>query len=407
MSVKLSDLTTESAPASTDILLIADPTTGLAKKITVSALKTYMDTLGGGGDVTAPTVVSATVENADPDTIVVVFSESMGSVTTTGWGAKKNGSAWTISTVTGSGTTWNFNMASAAAGGDTLLMSYDSGTGATVDGSSNELVSFTDSAVTNNVSGYQAESTAFFAVNTGLTTPQKDAVDDLVVALKGIGWAKFKAVYPFVGGTASAHKWNLINPVDTDGGFRGVFTGGVTHNSTGITGNGSTGYMDTKLVPATDLSVNDAHFGICFSGVGSTAFNGRHGCDSSSGANNMLIAAVLSGSSYYRMWGTAGDGQIVVSNSDVTDFFLVTRRGASDMEAYKGGVSEGTNSGSTTVGGLPVGRSAYIGAFNEDGTANYFSDLPISFVTIGTGLTDGEVSTLNAAVAAYNTALSR
>ena len=150
MAVKLSALTTESAPASTDILAIADPTTGVMKKITVAALKTYMDTLGGG-DVTAPTVTSATVENADPDTIVVVFSESVTGVSATGWSFKKNGSAWTISTVTGSGTTWNFNMASAAVNGDTLLRSYNSATGATVDGSSNELVTFTDSAVTNNV----------------------------------------------------------------------------------------------------------------------------------------------------------------------------------------------------------------------------------------------------------------
>lgn len=110
-------------------------------------------TSSGAGDVTPPTVVSATVLNADPDTIVVVFSESVSGVSATGWSFKKNGSAWAISSVTGSGTTWSFNMSSAAVNGDTLLRSYNSGTGATVDGSSNELVSFTDSAVTNNVAG--------------------------------------------------------------------------------------------------------------------------------------------------------------------------------------------------------------------------------------------------------------
>jgi hypothetical protein len=110
-------------------------------------------TSSGAGDVTPPTVVSATVLNADPDTIVVVFSESVSGVSATGWSFKKNGSAWAISSVTGSGTTWNFNMETAAVNGDTLLRSYNSGTGATVDGSSNELVSFTDSAVTNSIAG--------------------------------------------------------------------------------------------------------------------------------------------------------------------------------------------------------------------------------------------------------------
>jgi hypothetical protein len=409
MGVKVSDLTTESAPASSDILVIADPTTGLARKITVSALKTYMDSLGGGGDVTAPTVVSATVENADADTIVVVFSESVTGVSATGWSFKKNGSGWTISTVTGSGTTWSFNMATAAVNGDTLLRSYDSGTGATIDAAANELVSFTDSSVTNNVSagsGYETESDTFFAANTGLSTPQKDALDALVVSMKSIGWAKFKAVYPFIGGSASAHKWNLINPVDTDGGFRGVFSGTVTHTANGIKGNATTGYMNTKLIPATDLSVNDAHFGI-YINEAATSAQGRHGCDSSSGANNMLIAAGLAGSTYHRMWGTANDGTAVVTQADETDFFLVTRRSGTDMEAYKGSTSVQTNSGSTGVGGLPVARECYVLGFNEDGTANYFSDQRIAFVTIGSGLTDAEVTTYYNAIQTYQTALSR
>jgi hypothetical protein len=118
-----------------------------------SGFGTANGTTSGAGDVTPPTVVSATVLNADPDTIVVVFSESVSGVSATGWSFKKNGSAWAISSVTGSGTTWNFNMETAAVNGDTLLRSYNSGTGATVDGSSNELVSFTDSAVTNSIAG--------------------------------------------------------------------------------------------------------------------------------------------------------------------------------------------------------------------------------------------------------------
>jgi hypothetical protein len=44
-------------------------------------------------------------------------------------------------------------MATSAASGETIDRSYDGSTGATVDGSGNELVSFTDSSVTNGVSG--------------------------------------------------------------------------------------------------------------------------------------------------------------------------------------------------------------------------------------------------------------
>lgn len=163
MPVKLSDLTTESSPASTDIIGIADPSTGVMRKITVSALKTYMDTLGGGGG-SAPTVVSATCPNGAANTVVVVFSQSMTAVTTAGWSFKKNGSAWSVSSVTGSGTTWTFTMGSSAASGDTLLRSYDSTTGATI-GTSLELVSFTDSAVTNNVAASFLHRSLFTASN--------------------------------------------------------------------------------------------------------------------------------------------------------------------------------------------------------------------------------------------------
>ena len=161
MAVKLSALTTESAPDSADIIGIADPTTGVMKKITVSALKTYMDTLGGG---TAPTVSSATCPNGAANTVVVVFSQSMTAVTTAGWSFKKNGSAWSVSSVTGSGTTWTFTMGSSAISTDTLLRSYDSTTGATI-GTTLELVSFTDQSVTNSVSASYLHRSLFTAAN--------------------------------------------------------------------------------------------------------------------------------------------------------------------------------------------------------------------------------------------------
>jgi len=41
------------------------------------------------------------------------------------------------------------------------------------------------------------------------------AIDTLVLDLKGYGiWTKMKAIYPFVGGTATTHKYNLKDPVD-------------------------------------------------------------------------------------------------------------------------------------------------------------------------------------------------
>lgn len=102
-----------------------------------------------GGDVTAPTVLSATVQNAAPTNLVMVFAESVTGVSTAGFSFKKNGVAWTANSVSGSGNTWTFVMASAAVNGNTLQRSY---TGTTVkDAANNNLAAFTDIAVTNNV----------------------------------------------------------------------------------------------------------------------------------------------------------------------------------------------------------------------------------------------------------------
>ena len=56
---------------------------------------------------------------------------------------------------------------------------------------------------------------------------------------------KFDTIYPFIGGTASAHKYNLCNPLNTDAAYRLVFSGGWTHSPTGVLPNGANGYTST------------------------------------------------------------------------------------------------------------------------------------------------------------------
>jgi hypothetical protein len=98
-----------------------------------------------------------------------------------------------------------------------------------------------------------------FITAAGITNPtQQAAINTLVVDLKGYNvWTKMKALYPFVGGTASQHKFNLKDPRDLDAAFRLVFNGGVTHNSNGVTFNGTNGYADTKLSPNSTLLQNN------------------------------------------------------------------------------------------------------------------------------------------------------
>ena len=81
-----------------------------------------------------------------------------------------------------------------------------------------------------------------------ITTPIiVSAINTLVVNLKKQGlWTKLQAIYPFVGGTAFTHAYNLINPSQ----YNLTFGGTITHNSNGIAGNGTDGYYDTGLTTA-------------------------------------------------------------------------------------------------------------------------------------------------------------
>jgi hypothetical protein len=91
-----------------------------------------------------------------------------------------------------------------------------------------------------------ADAQAFITAAAITDTTQQAAIDNLVIGLKADGlWTPMQALYPFVGGTASTHKWNLKDPRDLDAAYRLQFGGGVTHNANGATGNGVNSFMDT------------------------------------------------------------------------------------------------------------------------------------------------------------------
>jgi hypothetical protein len=110
---------------------------------------------------------------------------------------------------------------------------------------------------------FDSDAVAFISA-AGITNDiQKTAINFLVVYTKIIGvWTKISALYPFVGGTASSHKWNLKTPLDTDAAFRLNFVGGWTHSSLGVQANGTTGYADTFFIPSAHLTANTGMMGV-------------------------------------------------------------------------------------------------------------------------------------------------
>ena len=144
---------------------------------------------------------------------------------------------------------------------------------------------------------------------------QQSAINTLVTDLKGYGiWTKMKAIYPFVGGTSSTHKWNLKDPRDLDAAFRLVFAGGITHSSTGALWNGTNGYANTYLSPATSLTTSSGHFSYYSRSNPANAAQYEMGTSEVIGGLAVRFNAIISKFSNGLFYAAYGEYNATVSN---------------------------------------------------------------------------------------------
>lgn len=161
-----------------------------------------------------------------------------------------------------------------------------------------------------------------FLTATGITNLTiAAAVGGLVSDLKSYSlWSKVYAIYPFVGGTSTTHKFNLKDPRDLDGAYRLIFSGGVTHNADGVTGNAVNGWYNTKF------GTTPMTLGV---GGGLYIFSGNNtdtGLDMGNfaGAPNNAINMAIRSSSAFGARGLSIGGSNI-SNLNSEGFFGVNR----------------------------------------------------------------------------------
>jgi hypothetical protein len=262
-------------------------------------------------------------------------------------------------------------------------------------------------------SSSDADAQAFISAANITNDTQINAVSTLVTALKTAGiWTKMKAIYPFVGGTADSHKFNLKDPRDDNAAFRLTFSGGWTHSSTGALPNGTNGYANTYFIDYYNITNNDtqpsnfAHASI-YSRTNSPSITQYGGI----GVNNshdgygyfMINTKRADGLSY-----GAARGTLFTTPTTMTDsrgLFLINRQSISLLKYSRNNslISQNTNN-------LQQGASRiafYLGAANNWGSADYFDNKEHSLVTLGYSLTDEESTSLYTAVQAFQTALGR
>jgi len=254
---------------------------------------------------------------------------------------------------------------------------------------------------------WEADAQAFITAASITNPTQQSAINTLVTDLKGYGvWTKMKALYPFVGGTASQHKFNLKDPRDLDAAFRLVFNGGGTHSSTGYLPNGTNGYADTKLVPSTDFTTYNHHISL-YSRTNNQRDSWNGAYMNSGQAERFVLRSTdaPSGAFYYWSYGWAASS-IFTANTDSRGLFLVTNRSASDREAYRNGTTLATNTFNMSAY-IPVSISLFIGSNNVNGSPSTYDNKEIAFGSLGDGLTDTEAANFYTAVQTFQTTLSR
>ena len=237
---------------------------------------------------------------------------------------------------------------------------------------------------------------------------QSNAINNLVRKLKQESlWTVFDVIYPFVGGTAAAHKLNLKNPANTDAAFRINYFGSWTHNADGmhITSAGATNRAETFYNPSTNLTSTSNSQVVYYTGK---AFSlGIFGCRDEDTTPD---------SSFYNgISEAASRDEITLGPGDFTDGALIvaTRSSGSSFKykaAYDANAFANIDTNTGTSGTLPD-LNYFLGALlNRQGgsLSAVFSDGGIyGFVALGDGLGDSQSSNLASIIVTYQTALGR
>jgi len=258
--------------------------------------------------------------------------------------------------------------------------------------------------IASSISGVDPDAQAFFdRVTTAggtLSATEQTAVNSLVVQMKADGiWSKMKAIYPMVGASAAACAQNLKSS-----SFTGTFNGGWTFASSGVTPNGTSGYMDTNLTPSGNLSSNNNHLSF-YSRTQNSSVSGINIGSFRDSTNEIWMSvyyAAVSRKVYVA--GSYGNNSAFVNNTNTLGLHVGSQTSTNSRKLYFAGslVNTNTKNYSHTYSTNPI----YIGAHNN-GSAFLFMPHECAFSSIGDGLSDTEASDFYTAVQAFQTTLSR
>jgi lysophospholipase L1-like esterase len=245
---------------------------------------------------------------------------------------------------------------------------------------------------------------ADFITAAGITdSTQIAAVTTLVSDLKSAGlWWKLRAIYPFVGGTSSAHKFNLRNAVDSDSAYRLTYYNTPTHDANGITF-ADDSKADTKFTQNQQSAFTFGNISLHY--YSRTANASPEGVDMGMGTGSVLRLGFRLGSQSYTEVNQSGGSGVGESYLNGLGFFSTARANNLNLRSfYRNGVLIRDTADAAT--NTPLG-TLLIGDQNLTGSNSYPSNRNCAYAAFGYGLTAVEEATHYTIVQAYQTALGR
>jgi hypothetical protein len=249
-----------------------------------------------------------------------------------------------------------------------------------------------------------ADAQVFITAASITDATQQSAINVLVKSLKSANiWTKMKAIYPFVGGTASSHKFNLKDPRDLDAAYRLVFAGGGTHSINGYQLNGSNSWGDTKFIPSTHwTTAGKSSFGL-YSRTTSTLY-GKYAMGSYESPGFIQLQLTDGSTSWAQNNVTWAQTSPIVANADKRGFFQSARNNSTTTHLYS--INGTVYSGSSTYSGRSP-LSIYIGSVNFFNASNHVENVQVAYAYIGEDLSETDLNNHYNIVQTYQTTLTR
>lgn len=229
------------------------------------------------------------------------------------------------------------------------------------------------------------------------------AVNTFVLSAKASGyWSKLNRINLFCGDQLAA----CLVPLKAGGGSATEtnvnFVSGDYSEATGLTGNGSTKYLRTGLVPSVSLTLNDTHLAV-YNRAAGAAGGGIH-IGTRNGATLLELSAPFTDgvaySSHYN--NTTG----AVSGAVAANYGLIvgSRESAASHAVYKNGSSVASNA---TSGGALLATEIYVFASDNIGAGAGFVSHSMGAYSVGAGLTAADVTAYATHMEAFQDALGR